>query len=226
VDVQSEFWRRVTSEWLPAFCSARGYDPQGFRREAKTVSDGDAENFLQAIDHNVVSVDSGARFRMPQSKACEHIFWEHPESTAPRAITLWIEPIVTIAAVARLHLDCGWPRECLGMQSVKWEFDITAFKPPDLTNEYIAGEVKATTRELDKFLANLERCCIAGAHEVETNAAQSNAHKKWLGLTRCRAPIFWAVGPGGDSRVFNVIYRDNERIALIPTSNQDLLYLP
>ena len=226
MDVQSEFWRRVSIEWLPAFCNARGYDPQGFKRQAKTVSDVDAENFLRAIDHNVVSVDTGARFRMPQSKACEHIFWEHPARTVPRAITLWIEPIVTIAAVGRLHLDYGWPRECLGMQSVKWEFDITAFKPRDLTNEYIVGEVKAKGRELDKFLANLEHCCTAGAHEVETNAAQANAHKKWRGLMRSRAPVFWAVGPGGDSRVFNVIYRDDGCIALIPTSHQDLLYPP
>ena len=76
---------------------------------------------------------------MPQSKTHEVIFWEHSTLITPRPITLWLEPVITIAAVARLHLDYGWPVDCLGMQSEDSAFDVMAFKPDDLKNEHIAG---------------------------------------------------------------------------------------
>lgn len=226
--VQQEFWHRLTEDWLPAYCHdpARRYDPAGFRTVAKQVTNIDARDFLRAVDHNVVTVDSGGRFRMPRSSVNEVIFWEHPAKITPRPISLWIEPIVTIAAVARLHLDYGWPRECLGMQSINWEFDVTAFAPSDPMNEHIAGEAKATSKELDKFLAYLEQCCAAGEHKCdEEKPARKNAHKKWLGLKRCRAPIFWAIGPGGDSRVFDVSFRDNGTVVLI-SAEQTMLRFP
>ena len=110
VAVQKEFWHRV-DEWLPQFCAARGYAPAGFRRNAKAVSDIDADDFLRAIDSGIVTVDDANNFHAPMSKASEHIFWEHPRKTTPGPITLWIEPIITIATAARLHFDYGWPIE-------------------------------------------------------------------------------------------------------------------
>jgi hypothetical protein len=136
---------------------------------------------------------------------------------------MWIEPIITIAAIARLHLDYGWPVECLGMQSVAWSFDLMAFRPSDYANEYTAGEAKATSKELGKFLAHLNDCCAEGEHDCSAaKLGRRNAHKKWLGLNRCRAPIFWALGPGSDSRVFNVTHRDDIPIALNQTSEEKL----
>jgi hypothetical protein len=90
------------------------------------VSSRDAQDFLRAIDHKVVTVESGGRFRVPQSKSHEVIFWEHSTLVSPRPKTLRLESIITIAAVARLHLDFGWPIESLGMQSEDWAFDFTA----------------------------------------------------------------------------------------------------
>lgn len=225
MDVQHEFWRRLKDEWLAAFCSAHGYDPKGFRPDAKLVTDVDARDFLRAVDQKLVSVDERNRFRAPQSKAYEHIFYEHPPKGPLRPITLWIEPIITIAAIARLHLDFGWPIECLGMQSVAWSFDLIAFRPDDLTNELIAGEVKATSNELDKFLAHLHECCAEGEHNCATaKPVRRNAHKKWKGLKRCHAPLFWALGPGGDSRVFDVLYNEDGTIELNRTAEERLRF--
>lgn len=69
MNVQQEFWRRLKQEWLPAYCNdpARNYDVAGFRTEAKQISYVDARDFMRALDHNVVTVDSGGRFRMPRS---------------------------------------------------------------------------------------------------------------------------------------------------------------
>ena len=139
MNAQHEFWRRLNEEWLPAFCNDpnRCYSTEAFNVGSKIVTELDARDFLRAMDHKVVSFDSGGRFRMPQSKTHEVIFWEHSTLVTPRPITLWLEPVITIAAVARLHLDYGWPIECLGMQSEDSAFDVTAFKSDDLKNEYI-----------------------------------------------------------------------------------------
>lgn len=90
------------------------------------------------------------------------------------------------------------------MQSAKWAFDLTAFRPTDANNEYIAGEAKAKTAEVDGWLRLFEGY-IAGEHDSDRQP-RKNAHKKWMRLARCRAPLVWAVGPDGESGVFEVSY--------------------
>lgn len=204
---QQEFWRRLESEWLLAYCNDpdRQYSLDGFVRDRTIVGNRDAADFLRAVDHSIVTIEAGGRFRMPRSSTHEVLFWEHERDVSPRRLTLWLEPIITIAAVARLHLDYGWPLQCLGMQSRDSAFDVTAFLPRDLTNEFIAGEVKPTAKQLDTLLNRLHACCQRGKHDdCLASSTRRNAHKKWLGLQRCQAPIFWALGPDGDSRVFEV----------------------
>jgi hypothetical protein len=226
MDAQQEFWCRLKEEWLPAYCNdpKRRYATEGFNAGSNTVSEQDARDFLRAIDQNVVSVDSGGRFRMPQSKTHEVLFWEHSTLITPRPITLWLEPVITIAAVARLHLHYGWPVDCLGMQSEDSAFDVTVFIPGDLKNEYIAGEVKDSATQLDRLLRHMNQCGAEGDSECSAPKIRKNAHRKVVGLKRCRAPIFWAIGPSGDSRVFGVTYRDDGRIILNRSEEATLFY--
>src|SRR6266852_4840136 len=162
--ILTEFSHRLLNEWLPTYCDdpKRNYLKEGFKRDSIKVTSQDARDFIRAIDTKIVTDIGGGRFRMPQSKANEVIFWEGSKAITPRRITLWLEPIITIAAMARLHLDYGWPKDCLGMQAEKWEFDLIAFKPPDFRNEYIAGEVKKSSKELDDLLINLRKSCAEG----------------------------------------------------------------
>ncbi len=163
-------------------------------------------------------MDSGGRFRMPRSNAMEVLFWEHEKSITPRPITLWLEPVITIAAAARLHLDFGWPLDCIGMQSVDYAFDLIAFIPDRPEHEYIAGEVKPTAGQLRSMVKKMRGCCLEGAHShCLDSAARRNAHRKWLGLARCHAPFFWAIGPAGQQEVFQVIYGENRPIELADT---------
>ncbi len=224
--MQQEFRRRL-EEWLLAYCNdpKRRYAPEGFSIGSKTVTDLDARDFLRAIDRKVVSFDAGGRFWMPQSKTHEVLFWEHSTLINPRPITLWLEPIITIAAVARRHLDYGWPAECLGMQSEDSAFDITAFKPGLFKNEYIAGEIKDSSKQLDRLLAHMNQCCAEGDVRCSAPGARKNAHRKVTGLRRCGAPLFWALGPGGDSKVFDVSYSDGGVISLNQTSEEKLRFV-
>jgi hypothetical protein len=222
----TEFRRRLLDQWLPAYCNdpRRRYPLEGFSEASVSMSSRDAQDFLRAIDYKVVTVDSGGRFRMPQSKTHEVIFWEHSTHVSPRPITLWLEPVITIAAVARLHLDFGWPIQLLGIQSEDWAFDFTAFKPTDLKSEYIAGEVKGTSRQLERLLTNLHKCCAEGDLECSAPKARKNAHRKMLGLKRCHAPVFWALGPDREGYVFEVSYSSSGTIQLIGTGEQILRF--
>lgn len=225
-DILIQFWRRLTEEWLPVYCNdaKRCYSVAGFKTDLKTVTSLDARDFIRAIDCGVVSDLGGGRYIMPRSGAKEVLFWEGKKGVTPRPITLWLESLITMAAMARLHLDYGWPVECLGMQSKKpWEFDMVIFKTNDVKNEYIAGEVKPDSKKLDIFLANLKECCAQGDHDCSLASKERiNAHKKWKGLRRSHAPLFWALGPGGDSRVFNVSYSTDGIITLEKTSDAQL----
>jgi len=225
--IQAEFSRRLIEDWLPTYCNdpKRNYSIDGYKPLSNTVTPLDARDFMRALDNAIVIDLGGGRFRMPQSRATEVIFWEGAKAATPRPITLWLEPVITIAAMARLHLDYGWPLDCLGTQSEKWEFDVIAFKSHDLKNEYIAGEVKKSSKELDELLINMQLSCDEGSLDYSSaSKARKNAHNKWLGLQRCRAPLFWALGPGGDSRLFDVSYSSEGNIALSRAADTRLYF--
>ncbi len=221
------FADRLSREWLPTYCGdlKRNYSTAGYRAGSNKVTSQDANDFLRALDNGVVVDSGGGRYRMPQSKANEVIFWEGSKAKTPRPITLWMEPVITIASVARLNLDYGWPKHCLGMQSAKLEFDLTAFLPQNLEAEHIAGEVKKTVRELDSLTANLHVLCREGEMDVKMlSQSQTNARKKLIGLLRSRAPLFWAIGPGNVSYLFEVSYSSESRISFHEVPIQRLAY--
>jgi hypothetical protein len=44
-------------------------------------------------------------------------------------MTLWVEPIITIGALSRLHFEFGWPAAMLGMQTDDYAFDFVCREP-------------------------------------------------------------------------------------------------
>lgn len=221
------FADRLSKEWLPTYCNdpKRRYSTAGYKVRSNKVTSQDARDFLRALDNDIVADSGGGRYRMPQSKANEVIFWEGSRTKIPRPITLWMEPVITIASVARLHLDYGWPKRCLGMQSTKWEFDLIAFLPANFEAEHIAGEIKKSVRELNCLIANLHDLCKVGKVDVNVLPhTHVNAYKKFKGLLRSRAPLFWAIGPGNISHLYEVEYSPDELVTLHPVPLQRLAY--
>lgn len=191
------FTARLRSEWLSAFCSdgKRRLDTAGFRDSSIRISERDAENFIRALDSGLVEDTGGGRYRCASSKAVEQIFWTGPKASSPRTLTLWLEPVITIATVARLHLDFGWPAERIGMQSSDWAFDFAAYNNSG-TRILLAGEVKKTINEVDHLLADLIDCHAADASAaLSGNARHINSFRKWSALRTQAVPLFWVVGP-------------------------------
>jgi hypothetical protein len=214
-DSLATFTRRLSAEWLPVYCndSARQYSPAGYKADSNKVTTADARGFLRALDSGIVGHGKRGGYRLPHGKTEEVIFWEGSKNAVPRGITLWLEPVITISSVARLHLELGWPVTCLALQSVKWEFDLTASLPGNLETEYIAGEVKKTEKELDALIEHM--LDLAPQPEVDEKSLarpKLNAYRKLKGLIRRRAPFFWAVGPGGVSHAFAVVHSPESKI--------------
>jgi len=188
------------------------YSTAGFKPESIRVSQFDAENFMRALDSGLVVDCGGGRYRCKMSSANEQIFWTGRKLVEPRPLTLWLEPVITIGTIARLGLDYEWPEETLCMQSKDWAFDFAVIRGIDNDDEHIVGEVKKTEREIDKLINHMEEYGRTGVVDgVSLPSSRTNSFRKWMSLLRCKAPLFWAVGPNDYTHLFLVDYRSGAK---------------
>lgn len=224
-EVLAKFSRILREEWLPTFCNdpKRGYGVEGFKPESAGVSVNDARDFMRAIDHSLFVDTGGGRYLPPRRGPCEQIFWQGLERKSPRPVTLWHEPIITAAALARLHLEYGWPKGLLGTQSrKKWEFDLLGAEPNsedgkgDYRAERLVGEIKKSESEVLGMLRYMRDIFPRIDGNVPSPIAERdrNSHRKCLGLLRLRPKFFWAVGPNRFGRFFSVSYIDEASFEL------------
>lgn len=226
----AEFTERLYSEWLPAFCSRTDIDrtPDGFRPETLArLDEFDADWFLRAIETGVVTETRGM-FTAAMSGFQEQLFSTGSKTQIPRPLTLWTEPIITIGALARLHVTYGWPVAQLGAQPKPFAFDFAAYRP-DLQQVAIAGEVKKNTREIE----TLHRMMVAFGREGPLSSLPSkeeqatrNAYKKVLALRATWPALVWLLGPGDTGQVLRVLKEpQSERFELDPIEPTALKYI-
>lgn len=221
-DAVAEFRRRVKEVWLPTFCndSKRQYSTDGFRDSSINVSEIDARDCMFAIDARLVTDSGGGRYRAAKNSAFEQLFWTGPRTQTPRPITLWLEPVITFATLARLHRDHHWPACLLGTQPHGWAFDLAA-KPSSIAPRYrIVCEVKKSIEEVEHLQTDLERLCS----KPDAEGVKENSRRKWTALLATKAPILWLVGPSGYSKVMHVAYPHADRAVLSITSSDALNY--
>jgi hypothetical protein len=212
---------------LPTFCNdpSRGWGCEGFKEDWKDVTEKDAADFLLALDAGLIEHRGRGLYRAPKSLASEQFFWSGKKSILPRPVTLWVEPIITVAVLARLHFKWGWPKELLGTQSRKWEFDATAYLASDPSNEYVACEVKKTVAEQDQMVELMQRFSTdRDAGDALKSSREKNAFRKLKGLQARHASIFWAVGPNDANKVFRMTYTDGGAVIFKSASDDALTY--
>jgi hypothetical protein len=213
-----QFYERLRTEWLPRFClpPKRGLERSEFREGSNRVSELDAADFLRAIDSGVVVEKSGGTFWSERSYVQEQLVWQGLKRISPRPLTLWLEPVITIATLARLHLDYGWPATQLGMQSRDWAFDFAVYEARPRDAILIAGEVKKTKREVERLMEDVSTYAGSGATEpASKHPRHVNSYKKWNALRNARVPLIWAVGPNGYSTLRKISY-EGRRAQLTP----------
>lgn len=207
MDVLQRFSHRLHKEWLPAYCKddRRNYDPSGFKDASINVSEVDARDCMLAIDREVVFDTGGGRFSARRSSAQEMLFWEGHKTRSLRPITLWLEPVITFAALARLHITYAWPKESLGMQPSGWAFDLAAFGPKPDQPPQILGEVKKSSPELHRLREDLLQLSRGAAPET----APPNSTKKWRALLATKPKLLWLVGPSEESYAYAPSYESS-----------------
>lgn len=208
---------------IPQFCAdqSRRCNAANFVRSSVKVSEEDAAYFLKAWEADLIQHAGRGIYRTAKGAAGEQFFWEGMKSKEPRPFSLWLEPVITVAGLARLHFDYGWPAHLIATQSIDWAFDLVAFHP-ESDRELIACEVKKTTTEVDQLISFMEQFCANPVHPEPPSGKARNAFKKVSALRARRAAIFWALGPNGYSRIFRAVYGDDGTIRLNPVSNDEL----
>ncbi|ANL87028.1 hypothetical protein [Rhizobium phaseoli] len=216
MDYRTKFLELLHTELIPQYCDhpSRGWGRAGFIDNSALVSEADACDFLRAIEGGLVRHVGRGLYSAPKSSVKEQFFWEFKKNLVPRTFAISLEPIITLAAFARLHFEYGWPAELIGTQSKKWEFDLVAYPQQDAENESIAAEIKKSAKEVEKLVEHITSLSGAGMVDVTGNAVMRNSIKKYNGLVERGASVFWIVGPAKLNYVFKVEQLGNNRIAL------------
>lgn len=203
------FAKELTEDWLPSFCNARASDflPEGFdTKTLERVSEYDAHWFLRAIDTGMI-VEKGGFFKSTVGKTNEQIFWSGRKiNDGVRKTTIWVEPIIAIATWARTVQELGWPPSQVGTQSKHpWPFDLICYGE-DSTTEIVACEIKKSDREIEKLVSQMRFYGEQDPLPVEPEKGVArNSYRKVVGIRECWAPVFWAVGPAGNSKLFEIV---------------------
>lgn len=220
---RAAFDNLVLEELLPQFSAHYGYDTAGFRAGTlKRVSEDDATWFLEALRTRVVSRD-GPFFRSVLSRAREQIFWQGVKSVSPRPITMWVEPVITIAGAGRLHGRFGWPRELIGLQSERpWAFDLVGYDPEG--KSVLVCEVKKSRREVDRLVrAMLEFLSQPPLNTEPTHQAMRNAYRKVKALRQVKPRLVWVLGPESYGKVFQSVRGANGEITQLEEVGESAL---
>ena len=225
IDYQSKFLTTLNQELIPDFCSKPSgvYMSHGFKKSPASLAELDLRDFLRAWNGGLLTHLGGGLYRAPRSSASEQFFWSGQMTGDGKSFTLWREPIITVAALARLHWDLGWPLHLIGTQSSDWAFDLVAFKP-DNSREQIAGEVKKSVEEIDELVAYMEAFCADPHIPPPATGKALNAYKKVASLRTKQPPVFWALGPAGYEKLFQVRYQPGGEMDLLPGSAAVLRY--
>jgi len=225
MSARTQFDHLLANCLFPDFCSdpSRRAEASGFVAKSNCVTEIDAKDFLRAWNAGLPVHQGRGQYLVGAGRVREQFFWSGAKSAENRSFTLWLEPVISMGAIARLHLDHGWPVSHLAAQSNDWAFDIVALAS-DGVSQAIAGEVKKTCAEVDDLL---ERMVEFGANPLAPEPAPGkfrNAYKKVESLRNGRAAILWLIGPARYEKVIEVDYGDDGSMRFVYAHARKLAY--
>lgn len=228
-DLRKRFRKLLDETLIPDFCSnsARKMDLLGFRdANLAHLSEIDITDFLRGWEAQLLEPVGKGLYRTPQSGACEQFFWSGLKANSPRTFTLWIEPIIALGVLARMHLDLKWPRGLIGTQTKSnWAFDVFGYKSESDRNLLVACEVKKSCKEINGLINNMQSFgSQRPLAEEHLKSNEKNALKKVEALRKLKPDIFWAVGPSRCEKIFRVRYSKSDAIGFEPIPLEALIY--
>ena len=226
-DVTKRFLDLLEQTLIPDFCSdsSRKLSPSGLPAKLLHLSEIDMADFLRGWDAQLLRHIGNGLYRAPRSGASEQFFWSGRKANAPRTFTIWIELVITLAVLARMHFDFGWPKSLIATQSEgDWAFDVVGYKSEGGSSLLVACEVKKSRKEIDALVSHMQSF---GHHPTlsgeQLKGTKRNALKKVTALRNHKPEIFWAVGPDRYEKFFSIQYREGDVIEFEPISCESLI---
>ena len=111
MSARAEFDELLAERLIPDFCSdaRRRADASGFVAKSNNVTEDDAADFLRAWRAGLPVHKGRGQYIVGVGRVHEQFFSSGLKAVEQRSFTLWLEPIITMGSIARLHLDHGWP---------------------------------------------------------------------------------------------------------------------
>lgn len=220
-----EFNALVIDRLVPEFCSdpSRCMQVLGFVPASNRTTEIDAADFLRAWNAGLCVHQGRGQYLVGQARVHEQFFWSGTKQAENRSFTLWMEPIITVAAIGRLHLDFLWPVASVGSQSKDWAFDIVAKKSD--SSLCIVGEVKKSRVEVDDLIGLMVSFAGDPSAQLPGPGKMRNAFKKVASLRAYPADLLWIVGPDRYEFVFEVRQSEGGAIGFAPVSLDALRYV-
>lgn len=223
MSARSAFDELLFDTLIPAFCSdaSRRMAIGGFVTKSNIVTETDAADFLRAWHAGLPVHQGRGQYLVGAGRVKEQFFNSGLKAETERTFHLANESIITMAAIARLHFDHGWPIDCLAAQSADWAYDIAVNVAG---RAIIAGEVKKTRKEIDDLIQLMKQYGANPAADAPASGKTRNAFKKVASLRKSGSPMVWLVGPDNYDHVFEVAYGENGIMEFNPTTRCALAY--
>lgn len=224
MSARSEFDQLLQQHLIPEFCSdpKLSLDASSFLHGTNVVTETDAADFLRAWKADFAVHKDRGRYHICETRVLDQFFWELGKLVPGRKFSLWMEPIITMGALARLHFDLGWPKNMLVSQPGNWALDLAARSSDGKTA--IAGEVKKTRKETENLIRHMRALGESPNATEPSSRPARNAFRKVSALRKICAPLFWAIGPDGYEQVFSMKYDEAPLIRFIPVDKESLRY--
>jgi hypothetical protein len=208
-------------DWVGA--SDRDMEIVSFAGSKTKLSEFDAAEFMRAWNSGMLNHFERGRYRFRENGSLEQFFSSGLKAQSPRSFTLWLEPIIQVGSMARLHFDFGWPEDRIGTQSKDGAFDVVAFRS-NRDTEAIAGEVKKTELEAERLIELMFAFGLDPNATEPKSGSRRNAFKKVYALRQRRPPIFWTIGPDRYSKVYSVRYFPEGQVEFVAADKRVLRY--
>ena len=235
MSARSEFDELLKRHLVPEFCSdlKRSLTTSGYLNETNFVTERDAVDFLRAWKAGLAVHRSGGRYHVCEAQVVEQFFWERGKAVPGRKFSLWMEPVITLGAFARLHLDLGWPKTLLVSQPGNWAIDLAAVNPAG--EMVIAGEVKKTRKETEAMITHMRTFGELPNHAEPLSGPARNAFRKVLALRKNAfvkglpllitwGGFLWARAHHGYEQVFSIKYDRGPRLRFVEAGKEALRY--
>lgn len=169
----------------------------------------DAKHFRRAVECRLAELDHDGSYRIHSDQASDVPSEGQLDCGRPIRVVRTPEHVIGVAAMARLHLDFGWPRECLTYHLHGSSLSITASLLPKSRSVHVVCDVRKTVDEVARLVANVTTLCRRMPLPSRLASEEGCAAQRWVeNFQQDCPPLFWAIGPSGVSTLYQLSYLD------------------